>query len=165
MADRGSNVTQWNMAQLLIETVPEASLIMAKRTARAINIEKRLRDLPNPVSEDPPSADPEKDNHPYYDALSRVVGESVLANFGPYGIAGEIFRPIFEEALGRESIDVDLVRRCCEFLENALAGEEIVAESIEMMISENIGYEFALRVRPYAGVRFLGSLRGFNWIN
>jgi hypothetical protein len=61
-------------------------------------------------------------------------------------------------------VDEDLVRRCCAFLEAALAGEEFVAEGVVMMVAENFGPHLTRRVLPYAGPLFCDALRSNKWL-
>jgi len=63
-----------------------------------------------------------------------------------------------------DPLDEGLVRRCCDFVEEALAGEEYAAERVEMMVIENLGRERAGRVLPYAGPLLREALRSSGWI-
>ncbi|HEY1919865.1 MAG TPA: hypothetical protein VGH27_30200 [Streptosporangiaceae bacterium] len=47
----------------------------------------------------------------------------------------------------------------------ALAGEEIVAEGVMMMVTENFGTEYSRQVQPYASPLFLKALRFWKWID
>jgi hypothetical protein len=76
-----------------------------------------------------------------------------------------MFLPVFEAALEADPPDEDLVRRCCAFLETALAGQEIVAEGIVMMVAENFGTEHTGRVLAYSGPLFQAALRSWRWID
>jgi hypothetical protein len=127
---------------------------------------------PNPSGSIPPPTPeelrsiPAKEHlsHPYFAAQLVAVGESFSADFGAYAIAGRMLLPVLESALNADPIDEDLVRRCCSFLEAALAGEEVVAGSINMMVAENFGTEYSRQVQPYAGPLFLQALRSWKWI-
>lgn len=155
-------VTEWNMAQVLLEMVPETAPRMARAAANAYNIDPAQLNIPQPVAPD----HPQQTHRDQLDqALSASVGGAIRADFGPYSVAGWMLLPILESALDADPLDQDLVRRCCEFLEAALGGEDFVAEGITMMVAENFGSEHSGKVLPYAGPLFCAALRSWNWIS
>lgn len=148
-----AKVTEWNMARVLLAMVPETAPLIAKAAAEADDI-----DPEGPVIPARPGPDQirqgttaERLAHPHYQALDILIGQNLRVEFGTYAVAGWMFLPVFEMALEADQVDEDLVRRCCAFLETALAGDELVAEGIRMMVAENFGVEHTAQVLPHAG--------------
>jgi hypothetical protein len=142
-------VTTWQLPRLLLELVPETASLIAKEAVKAWDISKDAK------------ADRDECD---YDQLLAKIGSNLRGKFYPYGLAGWIFLPVFEAALDAEPLDEDLVRRCCDFVEQALSGEEYAAEGVEMMVVENFGADHTRRVLPFAGPAFRSALRSAGWI-
>ena len=142
MADRP--ITMWQLPKLLLEFVPEVAPLLAEKAVKAWDVSNE------PVVDD---------------ELLAKVGSDLSLEFGPYSLAGWIFLPVFEAALDADPLDEDLVRRCCDFVEKVLVGEEYAAEGIDMMVVENFGWEHARRVHPFAGPVFRAALRSSGWID
>jgi hypothetical protein len=100
-----------------------------------------------------------------YDQLIAKVGSRLRREFYPYGLAAWIFLPVFEAARDADPLDEDLVRRCCDFVEQALSGEEYAAEGVDLMVIENFGSEHTNRALPFAGPAFRDALRASGWID
>lgn len=162
-----SRVTVWNMAQVLLDHVPEAAQLMAQAAADAINISSDLKRLPAPPApgELTGLSVGEQLSHPYFKATEAMVGSNMITQFGPYSVAGTMFLPIFEEALVAQSLNENLVQRCCAFLEAVLSGEEYAAEGAVMMVADNFGPDLAQRVLPHAGPLFTHELRRSGWLD
>lgn len=162
-----SNLTEWNMPRVLLETVPEAAPQIALAAVKAYDID--MVQLKIPV---PPSTEQfrqmtlvEREAHPREKALNDNIGADLRVAFGSYPVSAWMFLPVLESALDSDPLDEDLVRRCCRFLEMALAGEEFVAEGITMMVAENFGAEHTALILPFAGPLFREALRSCNWID
>ena len=161
-----TTVTVWNMPRVLLEMVPETAPLMARTAAQAYDVGRQVSRMPAPSEAElllQLTID-ERMALPYFRNINVLVGQNLQSEFGTYSVAAWLFLPIFEEALEDESLKEDLVRRCCAFLEAALAGEEAVSSGVVMMVAENFGVEQAQRVLPYAGPRFRDALRSFKWI-
>lgn len=161
-----SKLTEWNMPRILEVMVPEAAPLIARAAAQAYDIDPVRLMIPEPPSPEHlrQMTMDERLAHPREQALNDNIGSNMRAGFGPYSVAGRMLLPVLESALDADPIDEDVVRRCCAFLEAALAGEEFVAEGITMMVAENFGEEHARHVLPYAGPLFREALRSWRWI-
>lgn len=159
-------VTEWNMPRVLLEMVPEAASLIAKAAVEVYDIRPQSGEIPAAPAPDEmrQMTTDEQVNHPHVRALDIMIGRNLRADFGTYAVAGWMFLPVFEAALEADPPDEDLVRRCCAFLETALAGQEIVAEGIVMMVAENFGTEHTGRVLAYSGPLFQAALRSWRWI-
>lgn len=162
-----SRVTEWNVPRVLLAMVPETAPRMAQAAVDAYDIDPVRLNIPAPPSPEQlrrMSLD-QRLAHPRVQALNEQIGSGMRAGLGAYPLAGRIFLPVFESALEADPVDEDLVRRCCAFLEAALAGEDIVAEGITLMVAENFGTGHTGQVRPYAGPLFRQALRSWKWID
>jgi hypothetical protein len=161
-----TKVTAWNMPRVLLDVVPETAPLIARVAVAAYEINPKSSRLPPvPTPDELRFMVDENLTHPYFEALKNLVGRNFSADFGTYAVAGRVLLPVLESALSAEPINEDLVVRCCSFLEMALAGEEIVAEGVDMMVAENFGTEYTQRVRPYAGPLFVKALQSWKWID
>jgi len=142
MAD--CQITMWQLPKVLLELVPETAPLIAEKAVKAWDVSRE------------PVIDEE---------LLAKVGSDLRGEFDPYSLAAWIFLPVFEEALDAEPPNVDLIRRCCDFVERALSGEEYVAEGVDLMVIENFGSEHTSRVLPFAGPTFRNALRASGWID
>ena len=142
MADRP--VTMWQLPKVLLEVVPETAPLIAEKAVEAWDVSK---------------------DGVVDDVLLAKVGSDLSIEFDPYSLAGWIFLPVFEAALDADPPDEDLIRRCCDFVEQALSSEEYVAEGVDMMVVENFGLEHARVVLPFAGRAFREALRSSGWLD
>lgn len=156
-------VSEWNMPQILLETVPETAPRMARAAADAFSIDPAQLQVPHPIA--PGDSRQPAPNQLLDQALSASIGGAIRADFGPYSVAGWVLPPVLEAALDADPLDEDVARRCCGFLEAALGGEELVAESIAMMVAENFGSEHTSKALPYIGPLFHAALRSSKWIS
>jgi hypothetical protein len=162
-----TKVTAWNMPTVLLEMVPEAATLIAQAAVKAHDVGRELSRMPEPPRPDQlrQMTRDEQMAHPYFRDMDILVGQNLQSEFGTYAVAGWLFLPVFEAGLDAAPLDEDLVRRCCAFLEAALAGDEAVAEGVVMMVAENFGVEHTQRVLPYAGQLFRDALRSCKWIS
>lgn len=161
-----AKVTKWNMAQVLLAMVPEAAPAIADAATEAYGIDPASPGIPappNPVQLRQMITDESLVN-PHDQALNILIGQNLRAAFGTYAVSGWIFLPVFVHALEANPVDEDILRRCCDFLEAALAGEEFVAEGITMMVAENFGVEHTRQALPFSGPLFREALRSWKWI-
>ncbi len=161
-----TRVTVWDLPRVLLEMVPETAPLMARAAVQAYDVGRQLSRMPAPPEPEQllQLTPDERMALPYFRDFDILVGRNLQSEFGTYAVAAWLFLPIFEAALDHESLNEDLVRRCCAFLEAALAGEEAVSSGVVMMVAENFGVEHTQRVLPYAGPRFRDALRSFKWL-
>jgi hypothetical protein len=162
-----TRVTLWNMPLVLLEVVPETAPLVARAAAEAYEIDPQELGVPVPPSSEriAQMTMDERLAHPREVALNVSVGQNVRARFSTYGVAGWMFLPVFEAALQADPADDNLLRRCCSFVESALAGDQLVAEGVEMMVIENFGMDNTRRALPYAGSKFRAALQAFKWVS
>ena len=165
MADR--KVTEWNLPRVLLAMVPEAAPHIALAAVKAYDIDLvQLRIPASPRTEQLRQMTlVEREAHPREKALNNNIGADLRVAFGSYPVSGRMFLPVLESALDSDPLDEDLVRRCCRFLEMALAGEVFVAEGITMMVAENFGADHTALILPFAGPLLREALRSCNWID
>ena len=160
----GPQITMWQLPRVLLELVPESATLIAQAAVESFDINPDELELPSPPGPEETAKMPSVTGHPYFQALNAEVGSRLRSRFSPYDLASDVFQPVFYGALDADPVDEDLVKRCCEFIELALAAEEHAADGVYMMVIDNIGSEYASRVAPFAGPAFREALRSSGWI-
>lgn len=157
-------ITSWNLPRMLLELVPESAPLLAGLAAEAHDLDPAEAPLP---PETPPRLEPEYQDRAkrpmsvaevsesYEESPPRRVLNSVLASrfgaaFGSYQVFFEFKYELFLPAL-REPTDRDLIDRCCQFLELAIASQDRISQWVHAMVIVGLKDEDLPKLLPSAG--------------